>query len=185
MGHILMNDADFPSIECLVADEGPVELEQLIHLLRDAIAGGASVGFLPSLDDEEARDYWKTVFQDIAQGTRVLLVAREAGRVVGSVQLALATQPNAWHRAEVQKLLVLSNQRRRGIGRALMLEIEHAARDRGRELLVLNTVEGEMVEGMYLGLGYGTVGIIPGYVRGASGELDTVIMCKSLPLERG
>ena len=160
-------------------------LEQLVHLLRDAIAGGASLGFLPSLEDEEARDYWKTVFQDIAQGTRVLLVAREAGQVIGSVQLALATQPNARHRAEVQKLLVLSNQRRRGIGRALMRAIEQAARDAGRELLVLNTVEGEMVERLYLRLEYGIVGLIPGYARGASGVLDTVIMYKSLPLERG
>jgi acetyltransferase len=180
-----MDDADFPSIECLVADEESIVLEQLIHLLRDAVASGASVGFLPSLDDEEARDYWKTVFQDIAQRTRVLLVAREAGQIIGSVQLALATQPNAWHRADVQKLLVLSNQRGRGIGRALMLEIEQAARDAGRELLVLNTVEGEMVERLYLRLGYGIVGLIPGYARGASGARDTVIMYKSLPLERG
>lgn len=160
-------------------------LEHLIHLLRDTISVGASLGFLPSLEDEEARDYWKTVFQDIAQGTRVLLVAREAGQVIGSVQLALATQPNARHRAEVQKLLVLSNQRRRGIGRALMRAIEQAARDAGRELLVLNTVEGEMVERLYLRLEYGIVGLIPGYARGASGVLDTVIMYKSLPLERG
>jgi ribosomal protein S18 acetylase RimI-like enzyme len=180
-----MDDTDFPSIERLVADEGPIELEQLVHLLGDAVGAGASLGFLPSLDDEEARDYWTAVFQDIAQHTRVLLVAREAGQVIGSVQLALATQPNARHRAEVQKLLVLSNQQRRGIGRALMFEIEQAARDAGRELLILNTVEGEMVERLYLSLGYRIVGPIPGYSRGASGALDTVIMYKSLPSVTG
>jgi acetyltransferase len=179
-----MDDADIPSIECLV-DEEPIELKRLIHLLRDAVASGASLGFLPSLDEQEARAYWKTVFHDIAQHTRLLLVAREAGQVIGSVQLALATQPNARHRAEVQKLLVLSSQRRRGIGRTLMLEIEQAARNAGRELLVLNTVEGEMVECLYLTLGYDIVGRIPGYARDASGPLDTVIMYKSLPLGSG
>jgi ribosomal protein S18 acetylase RimI-like enzyme len=179
-----MDDADFPSIERLVADEERTAIEQLIHLLRDAVAAGASLGFLPPLDDQEARAYWKTVFQEIAERTRVLLVAREAGQVIGAVQLALATQPNARHRAEVQKLLVHSNHRRRGIGRSLMLESEQAARDAGRNLLVLNTVEGEMVERQYLRLGYSIVGRIPGYAQDASGALDTVIMYKSLPLER-
>jgi len=180
-----MDEADVPSFDCLVTEAEPIVLKQLIHLLRDAVASGASLGFLPSLDEHEAGAYWKTVFHDIAQRTRMLLVAREGRQVIGSVQLALATQPNARHRAEVQKLLVLSTQRRRGVGRALMLELEQAACNAGRELLVLNTVEGEMVERLYRSLGYGVVGRIPGYARGASGTLDTVIMYKSLSLEGG
>src|SRR5215510_8371087 len=104
-----MDEADFPSIECLGAEVEPIVLKHLIHLLRDAVASGASLGFLPSLDEQEARVYWEVVFHDVAQQTRMLLVACEGGQVIGSVQLALATQPNAQHRAEVQKLLVLSN----------------------------------------------------------------------------
>jgi GNAT superfamily N-acetyltransferase len=47
--------------------------------------------------------------------------------------------PNASHRAEVQKLLVLRSWRRQGIGLALMTAIEQAARQTGRSLLVLDT----------------------------------------------
>jgi hypothetical protein len=73
----------------------------LIHLLQDTVAGGASVGFLPPLSAEDAQQYWSTVFEDEAQGSCALLVAREVGRIVGLVQLALATKSNARHRAEV------------------------------------------------------------------------------------
>jgi acetyltransferase len=119
-----MRDSLVSSIERLSPEEEPIVLPHLIHLWQDTVASGASVGFLPPLSAEDAQQYWSTVFQDVAQGTRVLLVAREAGRMVGSVQLALVTKPNAWHRAEVQKLFVLSSQRRRGTGRALMQAVE-------------------------------------------------------------
>ena len=126
---------------------------------------------------------WRTVFQEVTQGTCVLLVARDAGQIVGSVQLALATKPNARHRAEVQKLFVLSSQRRRGIGRALMHVVEQVARSGGRALLVLDTRQGDSAEQLYRTLGYCEVGVIPAYARGASGTLDsTVIFYKTLPI---
>ncbi|HXX77301.1 MAG TPA: GNAT family N-acetyltransferase, partial [Ktedonobacteraceae bacterium] len=108
-----MHDFSIPSIQRVSPEEGPAVLPHLIHLLQDAVASGASVGFLAPLSTEAAQDYWNTVFEEIAQDTCVLLVAREAGQIVGSVQLALAMKPNAQHRAEVQKLFVLSSQRRR------------------------------------------------------------------------
>nr|WP_198925166.1 GNAT family N-acetyltransferase [Dictyobacter vulcani] len=119
----------------------------------------------------------------VAQGTCVLLVACDAGQIVGSVQLSLATKPNAKHRAEVQKLFVLSSQRRRGVGRALMHAVEQVARDGERTLLVLDTREGDSAERLYRTLGYCEVGIIPAYARSANGTLDsTIIFYKTLPL---
>ncbi|MGZ3618396.1 MAG: GNAT family N-acetyltransferase, partial [Ktedonobacteraceae bacterium] len=84
-----MHDSLVPSIERISPEEEPIVLPHLIHLLQDAVASGASVGFLPPLSAEDAQQYWSTVFQEVAQGTSVLLVARDDGRIVGSVQLAL------------------------------------------------------------------------------------------------
>ncbi len=177
-----MRDLPVPSIERVSPEEEPAVLPHLIHLLQDTVASGASVGFLPPLSTEDAQQYWNTVFVEVAQDTCVLLVAREAGQIVGSVQLALATKPNARHRAEVQKLFVLSSQRRRGIGRALMQAVEQAARDGRRTLLVLDTRQGDSAEQLYRTLGYCKVGVIPGYAHSATGTSDsTVIFYKTLP----
>jgi len=176
-----MHDSLVPSIERISPEEEPIVLPHLIHLLQDAVAIGASVGFLPPLSVEDAQLYWSTVFQEVAQGTCVLLVARDEGRIVGSVQLALALKPNAQHRAEVQKLFVLSSQRRRGIGRTLMRAVEQVAHSGGRTLLVLDTRLGDSAEQLYRTLGYCEVGVIPAYARGANGRLEsTVIFYKTL-----
>src|SRR3954453_23630255 len=106
-----MSDSRFPAISVVQADEQQDVLPALIYLLQDTVASGASVGFLPPLSADEAHHYWHSGFQEVAQNTQLLLVAREAGQIVGSVQLALATKPNAQHRAEVQKLFVLQTQR--------------------------------------------------------------------------
>ncbi len=153
-------------------------LSQLIHLLQDAVTSGASVGFLPPLNAEDAQQYWRTVFQEVAQDTCVLLVARDSGRIVGSVQLALATKPNARHRAAVQKLFVLSSQRRRGIGRALMQGVEQVARSGERTLLVLDTRQGDSAEQLYRTLGYCEVGVIPAY------EVDPLLGRSASRLQR-
>jgi len=177
-----MHDSPLPSIERASPEEAIV-LPHLIHLLQDTVADGASVGFLPPLSREHAEQYWSAVFQEVAQGSRVILVARDAGRIVGSVQLALVTKPNARHRAEVQKLLVLSSQRRRGIGQALMQAVEQAACDERRTLLVLDTIQGGTAERLYRRWGYQEAGVIPGFARSASGTLDsTVIFYKTLPI---
>lgn len=86
----------------ILPEQGQVLLPELITLLQDAIASGASVGFLSPLSEVEAREYWISVFEDIAQQKRVLLIAHHSELVVGAVQLGFATKPNARHRAEVQ-----------------------------------------------------------------------------------
>lgn len=170
-----MVDSTNRSIEILHAKDEHVVLPELISLLQDTVASGASVGFLPPLSEEDAQQYWRDVFQDVAQQTQVLLVARDAGHIVGSVQLALATKPNALHRAEVQKLFVLQSQRRRGTGRALMQAVEQAAREYGRTLLVLDTRLGDAAEQLYRSLGYTEAGVIPLYAQSATGTLDSTI----------
>ncbi len=91
---------------------------------------------------------------DLERGGRVLLIARQAGRIAGTVQLEPASKRNATHRAEVQKLLVqhqraLKKDRRRADG-----AIEAEAIELGRALLVLDTVKGEDAERLYPRIGY-------------------------------
>jgi acetyltransferase len=168
-------------IEQFTADQANALLAELIGLLQDSVASGASIGFLPPLGNDEARGYWDGAIEDLARGALVLLVARQGGAVVGTVQLALAQRPNGRHRAEVQKLLVHTRARRQGIGQALLAAADAAARQAGRTLLVLDTRAGDPSEQLYLKHGYTRVGAIPQYARSASGELHaTAIFYKLL-----
>ncbi len=130
-------------IERLSPQQATACVDQLSALLQDAVAAGASIGFLPPLAAHDARVYWDAVIAAMRSGSRLLLIARDAGRIVGTVQLDLAGMPNGSHRAEVMKLMVESQSRRRGFGRVLMQAIEDAARQAGRSLLVLDTRVGD------------------------------------------
>jgi len=160
----------------MTVEQGRAVLPALVRLLQDAVDSGASVGFLAPLSDEDAYAYWNSVLDDVASGTCVLLVAREAGNIVGSVQLELATKPNAYHRAEVQKLFVFRHARKRGIGGQLMQAIEQVATEQQRTLLVLDTRQGDNAERLYRKLGYIEAGFIPAYALSSAGTADTTVI---------
>ncbi|WP_346839503.1 GNAT family N-acetyltransferase [Microbulbifer sp. SAOS-129_SWC] len=154
---------------------------QLVELLRDSVAGGASVGFLPPLSDIDAGDYWASVEEDLNAGCRRVCIAIDDGKVIGVVQLALHGKANGNHRGEVEKLMVHSACRGRGIAGRLMESIEQCARDSGRSLLILDTRVGDTAERLYRKLGYIEVGQIPAFARSAAGTLDaTCIFYKQL-----
>jgi len=143
--------------------------EGLIVLLLDAVNDGASIGFLADLDEGEAADYFAQVHAAMTDGSLLLWVAHEQGRVLGSVQLSLCQKPNGLNRAEIQKLLVLSDARRRGIARLLMQAVEQEAATRKRGLLYLDTEAGSDAEQLYRHLGYQCIGGLPDYACGPDG----------------
>ena len=147
--------------------------ETLCALLADSVDSGASVGFLPPLPPLEAADYWRAVARDVAAGRRIWLVAERETEVVGTAQLELALKPNALHRAEIQKLLVHTSQRGKGIASLLMREIESLARQHGRTLIVLDTVAGDTAEKLYPRWGYTRAGVIPLYAADAEHRQKT------------
>lgn len=168
-------------IEPVTARGLPEIHNALVELLRNGVNDGATVGFLPPLSTREATAYWQGVREALRGGNRRLLVARLAGRMVGTVQLDLATPSNGRHRAEVMKVLVHQDARRRGIGRRLMGAVEGVARDEGRTLLVLDTRQGDPSETMYAALGYQRAGVIPNFAQNADGTLhNTVLFYKEL-----
>lgn len=158
------------------------ELAELIGVLDDVVAGGASVGFLLPIDEAQHAAFWRGVAGEVAAGTRVLLVARDHGRIVGTVQLELAQRPNGRHRCELQKLLVRRSHRRRGIATALLRAAEEAARAHRRSLIVLDSGATGNALGLYDRGGYTRVGVIPRFANDPDGPLiDTVIYYKELP----
>jgi ribosomal protein S18 acetylase RimI-like enzyme len=157
---------------------------ELGALLHACVYAGASISFVLPFTTDDSEAFWcNNVLPVVRNGTRVLLVARQNGRIVGSVQLDYDTPPNQPHRAEVRKLLVHPAFRRQGIAKALMVELERLASCLGRSLITLDTRTGDKAEPLYASLGYKTVGVIPGYSRDPINKdhLDpTTIMYKNL-----
>ena len=159
------------------------DLEMLADVLHAVVHDGAGVSFVVPFSTEEARAFWdRTVAPGVRAGTRRVLVARQDGRIVGTVQLVLDVPPNQRHRAEVVKLLVHPAMRRRGIARALMLALERLAAAERRTLLTLDTWTGGAAERLYLSLGYVAAGSIPRFARGSitPGLEPTTILYKEL-----
>ncbi len=142
----------------------------LAEVLVDCVAGGASVSFMHPLDPTRALAFWRGVAEGVAAGDRALVVAEEAGLVLGTVQLLLGMPENQPHRAEIAKMLVRRSARGRGIGSALMRAAEALAVDNGRSLLVLDTAEGGEGERLYRRLGWVAVGTIPRYALHPDGR---------------
>jgi GNAT superfamily N-acetyltransferase len=168
-------------IASLAAPIGDRELDELADVLADCVAGGASVNFMSSFSQDDARAFFGKVASSVASGDIVLLVARLNGRIVGTVQLGLDTPPNQPHRADIKKMLVHRSARGHGIGAALMAAVEEEARRRDRWLLVLDTVPGESGHRLYLRAGWQQCGTVPDYAMFPDGRLcATAIMWKRL-----
>jgi len=169
------------TIERFDATQLQSHLPEFIDLLRNTVDNGGAVNFLAPMSSEEAERFWQKIAGDLPDGMRILLAAVENDRVVGSVQLALAAQPNGPHRAEAQKLFVHSNNRRQGIARMLMSALEDEARACHRTLLVLDTERNSNAESLYEQIGYQRVGSIPGFALNTAGQpSDNVIFYKNI-----
>jgi len=129
-------------MKAVVGPAAPAELEsargELCGLVRDAVEGGASIGFVLPLDDGVLDAY--------------------CGRVIGDVERG-------------ERLVVHSSARRQGLGTRLMEAIESAALERGRTLLVLDTITASEADPLYRGLGYTEAGEIPEYAGMPDGVL--------------
>ena len=117
--------ADKPSdtitIRRAAPDDAHACAEALADVLIDCVEGGASVSFMHPLSRETALAFWRGVADGVRRGERVLLVAEDASKaIVGTVQLVLALPENQPHRADVAKMLVRRDVRRRSVGQRLM-----------------------------------------------------------------
>lgn len=147
----------------------------LADLLVTVVDGGASLSFLPPLAPQMARGYWRRVAGQVAAGERRLLAAWVDGALVGCVMLDLGMAANQPHRAEVKKLLVHPAARRRGLGGALLRQVEQVAAAAGRTLLTLDACAGEPAELLYRQAGWIEAGRVPDFLLMPDGTLrDTL-----------
>jgi len=165
-------------IEELARPAAESDIRALAALLVDAVASGASVGFLDTLTQEEAEAWWR---KRLADDRAIVFVARDGDGIAGTVQLLPAPMPNQPHRADVAKLQVHRRARGQGLGRALMDAIEARARAAGFTLLTLDTKRGDAAEKLYEATGWTRVGVIPNYALDPDGApCDTVVFYKQL-----
>jgi acetyltransferase len=152
----------------------------LVALLQDAVAHGASVGFLAPLENGPAWDYWLSVMDRLESGL-ICWLALEGQQVVGTVQLEPCAKQNGRHRGEVCKLLTLTTHRRRGIAALLMQQLESDARLHNMTLLVLDTEAQSAAEPFYQSQGWTRSAEIPGYALNPQGDpRATVFYFKAL-----
>lgn len=144
----------------------------LSDLTIDVVRNNASIGFMASLNFEDASAFWQHIFDRVVVGKVILLVAEdtETKAVIGTVQLLIDQPANQPHRADVAKMHVHSASRRLGIGEALLHAIEEEAKKRNKHILVLDTVMGSPASFLYQKLGWIKVGDIPEYALYPDGE---------------
>ncbi|MDR5781572.1 GNAT family N-acetyltransferase [Caballeronia sp. LZ065] len=160
------------SIRALHPGEAASYIDALADVLIDCVEGGASVSFMLPISRETAVRFWTDVAHGVTRNERILLIAEDAeGRVVGTVQLIVAQPENQPHRADVAKMLVRRDARRRGIAARLMEAVDDFARQARKSVLVLDTVTGGDAERLYRRTGWQCVGGVPNYALMPDGGL--------------
>lgn len=158
-------------IKQLNADDVCKFAEQFAQILLETVAGDGAVGFVMPLSEGAAKDFWiKTIAPQLMSGERVLFAAFIDENLAGTGQLIVGMPNNQPHRAEISKLMVHPNHRRKGIARALMMRLEQTAIERNRTLITLDTRTDDGGMPLYISMGYEIAGVIPNYAKNAVTE---------------
>lgn len=146
-------------------------LDDLCRVLMDSVADGASISFMATLTWAGAERFWQgDVKSAIEGGNRHLFGVLIEDRLVGTVQLITGMPPNQPHRAEISKMIVHPDMRRRGLGKALMTAALDAARKAEKTLVTLDTRTGDVSETLYRSVGFEAAGVIPGFAFDPDGK---------------
>jgi len=139
--------------------------------------------FLPPLSHAKVLHFWQGYAADVAEGLRdiimILLPAQSElseaeAEVVAVVVLHKPMAETGPFRAEVLKLFVSPEHRKKGLAKRLMVKLEEVARREERTLLMLDTETGSPAESVYPRLGYTKIGEIPGFgISPQDGSLRT------------
>lgn len=164
------------AVERLDAAAAESSERRLAEVLVACVDAGAVPGFWPPLGLDAARVVWRRVGRAVARGEAVLLAAWHGGTLAGAAVLDLATPRDQRHRAEVARLLVHPEHRRRGLARALMQRIEGEAATEGRVLLTLDARTGSAAEAVCRRSGWQEGGRIPGYTLDADGTAHDMLV---------
>lgn len=177
-----------PDIAIYRANNTPKTLSDLTQVLIDCVEGGASVSFMLPLTSSKSEQYWQQAIASAEKKERVILVAEDlvTNTIIGTVQIILNLPENQPHRADISKMLVHRNARKRGIGGALLRAVDEVAVEEQRSLLVLDTATGSDAERLYDRNGWKRLGEIPEFALWPTGELcSTTVFYRRLSLATG
>ena len=149
----------------------PQTLDALADLLVETVAAGGSVHFLHPLAFADARAFSEKALAAAARGERIVLGAYDGETLISTVSLLLDTPPNQQHRAEIGKMMTHPKHRGRGAAKALLIEAERLAAERGRWLLNLDTAADDGGSPLYDKMGYVFAGEIPDFAVTPRGGL--------------
>jgi acetyltransferase len=150
-------------------------ITELSLLLEKVVDTDSSIGFIPPLSYEDATNYWQDINIELMTNRKTLFIARDKEKVVGCVQLSYVAKPNGLHRAEIEKLIVDTHSRGKGVAKALMMALEKEAICQCRSLLVLDTRKGDIASQLYQNIGYSKAGEIPNFAINLKGQLESTI----------
>ena len=142
----------------------------------DVVASGASVSFLHPLAADRAEACLRDRAGAVVTKGLLLYAGWCAGRLAGTVSVRPAARENGGHPAEIAKLVVHPECRRRGLGEALLAAAMAGAREAGRTLLTLDTRPGDAAERLVRRHGFREVGRIEGYTRTADGRSEPTVL---------
>jgi len=161
---------------------GEREIAGLCEVLIDCVEGGDSIGFMLPMTRAKAEEYWRSAVASAMRGERVILLAEQAGEIVGTVSVVWAPMENQPHRADVAKMQVHRRARRRGVGKLLLDAAERVAFEAGRTVLVLDTASADAAR-LYARGGWQLCGVIPDYALMPDGAFcQTTVFYKQLGL---
>lgn len=158
----------------------------LVDLWVEVSNAGGAVGFVPPVRADDVRPVADVAFERVAAGLDDLVVAEDEGTAVGLAFLMTEDRALRRHWATVTRLQRHPAWRGRGVGDALLAELEAAGRDRGLERLVLTVRGGTGTEAFYLSRGFRLDGRLPGRIRVGDGDdRDELVLSKVLPPAMG
>ncbi len=139
------------------------------------------MGFAAGVTSERVGTVAEPAFARVTAGIDDLVVAFRDDRPIGMGFLAINELALHEHWGTVKRLQRHPEARESGVGAALLVGIEDAARARGLERLVLTVRGWTGREGFYAAHGYRVVAVLPLRIRLGPGDLrDELVMEKDL-----
>lgn len=156
-------------------------VDALVDVWTAVSNAGGAVGFVPPVTGADVRPVAEAAFGRVREGKDDLVVALEGEQPVGLGFLAT----NEWalfrHWGTVRRLQRDPRFRGRGVGGALLRELEEAARERRLERIVLTVRGGTGREGFYLSRGFVLEARLRGRIKvGEDDVRDELVMSKVL-----
>ena len=144
--------------------------DRLLDIWVDVSNAGGAVGFAPPVTYDDVRPMADQAFAKVRSGEHRLLVAFRGDEPVGFLFFEQRPGPLFKHFATIKRLQVHPSLQGRGIGGALLVAAEDAARGLGLEQLHLTVRGGTGTERFYTERGYEVKARIPGVIRVARGD---------------